>query len=152
MATAPKATNDVAWRVADVIDSAESGLQQADYPSCEQCGRERIRFVHIIENKSTGETKRVGSECSRLLTSDSVMTAHFERLARNAAANKGRFLKSTRWETLAGGNVCGTYKRHRIFLRRLSEDIFDVSIDGTYHIKGCAGLHAAKLAVYGWIV
>lgn len=152
MPTATNATNDAAWRVADVIDSAESNLQKADYPSCEQCSRERIRLVHIIENKATGETKRVGSECSRLLTSDSVMTAHLERLARNAAASKARFLKSARWETLAGGNVCGTYKRHEIFLRRLSEDTFDVSIDGSYRIKECAGLHAAKLAAYGWIV
>jgi hypothetical protein len=140
------------WRVIDVIDSAESGIQQSEFPSCEQCGKERIRFVHVLEHNFTGENRRVGSECSQLLTSNSVMVAHLERVAHNTAASKARFLRSTRWETLAGGNVCGVYKRHEIFLRGVSEDIFDVSINGTYRIKGCAGLHVAKMAAYDYIM
>jgi hypothetical protein len=140
------------WRLVEVIDSAESDIQRSDFPSCEQCGKEGIRFVHVLEDNFTGENRRVGSECSRLLTSNSVMVAHLERLARNTAASKARFLRSVQWETLAGGNVRSVYKRYDIFLRRLSEDIFEVSINGTYRISACQGLHAAKMAAYHWII
>jgi len=140
------------WHLLEVIDSAESGVHQSEFPSCEHCGKERIRFVHILEHNSARESRRVGSECSQLLTSNSVMARHLERLARSTAARKARFLRSARWEMLAGGNVCGLYKRHEIFLRRITEDIFDVSINGTYRIKGSVGLHAAKMAAYDWIM
>jgi hypothetical protein len=140
------------WRVVDVIDSAESGIQRSEFPGCERCRKERIRFVHILQHNSTGENWRVGSECSQLLTSNSVMVGHLERLARNTAASKARFLQPARWQALAGGNICGIYKRHEILLRRFSEDIFDVSINGTYRIKGCHGLHAAKMAAYAYIM
>jgi hypothetical protein len=139
------------WHVVDVIDSAESETAEADYPSCGQCRKARIRYVHVIEHRATGEKRHVGSECSRLLTSSSPMAAHLERVARNAAAKKAAFMKSSRWQTF-GDSIYREYKRHKILIRHAADDRFDVWIDGADRAKGCIGVHAGKTAAYNWIL
>src|SRR3954470_6733132 len=53
------------WRAEEVIDlKEEGGLEFEDYESCEVCGHEHIRFVHILSHSDYPTCVRAGVICA----------------------------------------------------------------------------------------
>jgi hypothetical protein len=54
------------WTCVDVIDlrSGEASSKEADYATCEMCGNERIRYVHIMEHAALEGNLSVGCVCA----------------------------------------------------------------------------------------
>lgn len=63
-----------------------------EYIQCEMCGKEGIRFVHILSHPEYGEM-RVGCECASKMLNDYVNPQQRERLFRNKINRLKNFLK-----------------------------------------------------------
>lgn len=75
------------WTEICVVD------KENEHEYCEMCGKEDIRYVHVMNHKDTGMTKRVGCVCAENMCEDYVMPRKRERWARNKAKRKQNFLK-----------------------------------------------------------
>lgn len=93
------------WTANTVIDLREDeGVSFDAYESCEACGREHIRFVHVLAHDNYPELIRVGCICAEKLTDDYVGPRKRERELRNHAARRERFL-SRKWKTSRKGHL-----------------------------------------------
>ena len=62
------------WSCVDVEDIAEyfDDAEEIEYEQCEMCGRERIRFVHIMRHPDYPDELRVGCVCAEKMSDDYV--------------------------------------------------------------------------------
>lgn len=93
------------WHCIDVIDVREDGSspEEAEYETCQMCGNERIRFVHIVEHDEYDETLGVGCICAEKLTEDYINPRLLEKELRNKASRKARWL-TREWRVSRQGN------------------------------------------------
>ena len=77
--------------------------------SCELCGCESVRYVHVMHNKDYFEDVSVGCICAGVMESDILQARERERLLRNRARRKQNYLK-LRWEETANGSQTLCYK------------------------------------------
>ena len=59
------------WTLVGFEDIKEED-PDADYETCEMCGNERIRFVHILSHQDYNSVMRVGCACAEKMTDDYV--------------------------------------------------------------------------------
>lgn len=97
------------WTCVGMEDLAElSNQNQVEYECCEMCGKERIRFVHIMMNVN-GLTLRVGSNCAALMEEDYAASRQRDVEFKNRSQRRVNFLKQT-WSTRSNGNLVLMYK------------------------------------------
>lgn len=90
------------WRCVSVIDLEPQS--DFDYASCEMCGNERIRYVHIMAHDAYAEELEVGCVCAEKMSDDYFNPRRAERKLRNRAARKAKWL-SRKWRTSIKGNA-----------------------------------------------
>ena len=76
---------------------------------CEACGRQEIRYVHILKHPNFFREIRVGSECARNLC-EGYNSAEIERLTKQ----KYNFIKSKCWKTSKKGNPTIRKNNYRV--------------------------------------
>lgn len=81
---------------------------EIEYESCEMCGKEKIRYVHIMDHKEYG-TIRVGSSCAAKMEEDYVKSGQRDDECKKRAARRSNFLKQ-RWHARENGNFTLKYK------------------------------------------
>jgi hypothetical protein len=86
------------WYCAEVID-----LEEAVH-TCQMCGKEEIRYVHVMAHKSHSELQ-VGCICAEKMSEDSVGPKEREKNLRNRAKRRTNWLVHRGWRT----NVKGSY-------------------------------------------
>jgi len=93
------------WTCIDVIDLRANGEQpeDTDYATCQMCGNEKIRYVHVMQHPDYISELEVGCVCAEKMTDDYVGPKRWETKLRNRAARRTRWLKRT-WRTSAKGN------------------------------------------------
>lgn len=99
------------WTEVDIIDlgeEAEPG-EQIEYETCEMCGNEKIRFVHVLTHPDFNGEMRVGCVCAERMTDDYVNPERRENEVRNRANRKYNFMKQE-WYRNAKGNYVLKYK------------------------------------------
>lgn len=75
--------------------------------TCEHCGKTRIRYIHVIIQRKTGERLYVGGECARQLAGYDPTKA--EKSVRQADQRRKRFVNSQVWRESAKGNPYRKY-------------------------------------------
>ncbi|MBD2180042.1 hypothetical protein H6S82_12640 [Planktothrix sp. FACHB-1355] len=93
------------WRCITVIDVREDGSspEETDYATCEMCGNERIRFVHILEHDDFDGQLEVGCVCAEKLSDDYINPRLQENKLKNKAARKAKWL-TRKWRISDKGN------------------------------------------------
>lgn len=89
-----------------------------EYETCEMCGNERIRYVHIMSHPDYDGVLRVGCECAGKMTGDYDTPRENERIMKNRIQRRNSFLK-LEWRHNAKGNLVLRYKgRHITAIQR----------------------------------
>ncbi len=62
------------WHCLDVVDLRADGgpADETDYATCQMCGNEKIRYVHIMEHPDLDENFEVGCVCAEKMSDDYV--------------------------------------------------------------------------------
>lgn len=155
------------WIFLDVIDTETAEA------TCEMCGNERIRYVHIMAHADHSERLRVGCVCAEKMADDYVNPRRRERILRNDAAKKVRDKKrkledkETRqqqilaavWHESKNGNPYLRINLHHsdsrlIWVRQVYSvvvkskftDSWAFSVDGVFSSYKHASVNAAKVA------
>ena len=81
------------WHCVDVVDLRADGesADETDYATCQMCGNEKIRYVHIMEHPDLDEKFDVGCVCAEKMSGD------FEGPKRREAKLRKRAARRTRW-------------------------------------------------------
>ncbi len=85
----------------------------ADYETCEMCGNEKIRFVHILAHPEYDGVMRVGCICAEKMTDDYITHREHENYMRKRAERRKNFIKQ-QWYRNQNGNYVLNYKGDRI--------------------------------------
>lgn len=111
----------------------DNGLTCEEYEDCEFCGRERIRFVHLLKHEEWLNIIRVGCICAERLTEDYINPAVRERklrsVARKRETRRARFPDLNRWRISQSGNRWISYEGFHVILLRWGKSI-RLRIDG----------------------
>ncbi|MEX2212804.1 MAG: hypothetical protein WD768_01665 [Phycisphaeraceae bacterium] len=138
------------WTCIDVIDRRADGLpvEESDYATCEMCGHEQIRFVHIMEHDEYGQLE-VGCVCAQKMSNDYVNPRHRETKLKNRAARKTKWLKR-KWRTSAKGNSFVNAEGHNlvVFPAKFKPGRWSFGIDGDFSRATFATESEAKLAMF----
>ena len=74
------------WRWRGVSDSVVEGLAYEQYPPCDFCDHQHLRYVHTLEHDLPPHRVLVGCVCAEDLTGDKANPKLEERKLRNLAA------------------------------------------------------------------
>lgn len=97
------------WTCIGMEDLAEfAKLSEFEYEHCEMCGKEKIRYVHIMKNDD-GSILRVGSNCAALMEDDYAASKQRDNELKNRSQRRANFLKQT-WSMRSNGNLVLMYK------------------------------------------
>jgi hypothetical protein len=78
------------WTCVDVVDLRADGgpAGETDYATCQMCGNEKIRYVHIMEHPDLDEHFDVGCVCAEKMSDDYEGPRRREARLRNRAARR----------------------------------------------------------------
>jgi hypothetical protein len=93
------------WHCVDVVDLRADGepADETDYATCQMCGNEKIRYVHIMEHPDLDENFEVGCVCAEKMSGDYEGPKRREAKLRNRAVRRTRWLQR-KWRVSAKGN------------------------------------------------
>lgn len=97
------------WRCVDVVDLRADGesRDETDYETCEMCGNEKIRYVHIMEHDEYDQLQ-VGCVCAEKMSGDYVNPKKrqndLQNLAKRRAKCKADWSKRE-WKRSSKGNL-----------------------------------------------
>ncbi|WP_047835787.1 MULTISPECIES: hypothetical protein [unclassified Cupriavidus] len=93
------------WHCVDVVDLRADGepADDTDYATCQMCGNEKIRYVHIMEHPDVEEALDVGCVCAEKMSDDYDGPKRREARLRNRASRRTRWLHR-KWRVSAKGN------------------------------------------------
>jgi hypothetical protein len=151
------------WIFLDVIDT------EAAESTCEMCGNERIRYVHIMSHQDYLTPLNVGCVCAEKMSDDYVNPKLREQKLRNAAAKRVRDKKrndkekeerrqsviSAVWKESKNGNPYlrvyleykhGTRKIHAVIVKSKFTTDWAFSVNGVFSKYMYANAETAKSA------
>lgn len=99
------------WTLVGFEDIKEN--PDVDYETCEMCGNERIRFIHILSHPDYNGFMRVGCTCAEKMTDDYVTHREHENYMQKRASRRSNFMKQE-WYKNQNGNWILKYKGDRI--------------------------------------
>jgi len=78
------------WHCVDVVDLRADGesADETDDATCQMCGNEKIRYVHIMEHPDLDENFDVGCVCAEKMSGDYEGPKRREAKLRNRAARR----------------------------------------------------------------
>ncbi len=138
------------WTLEYVYDVREDGQSEdeASYEICMMCGKERIRYVHVVSHPDYGEELLVGCQCAEKLTEDYINPKLKEKELRNKTNRRTNFFKR-KWKISAKGNQYLNIDGHHILImeNRLTHK-FIVKIDDNWGHKYFDTPEQAKTAAF----
>jgi len=83
------------WNCDDVIDLREDGssVDETNYATCQMCGNEKIRYVHIMSHPNFSECLEVGCFCAEKMSNDYIGPRQREKELKNRANRRLNWLK-----------------------------------------------------------
>lgn len=88
------------------------------YEQCEMCGKERIRYVHLLRHPDYNGELRVGCDCASKMTEDYRTPREQERNLQNRASRRRNFLKQEWWYKSETGNYTLRYRGEQITIMK----------------------------------
>lgn len=141
------------WILIDVIDIREEGQSEdeTDYESCQMCGNEKIRYVHIINHVEVVEDFRVGCICAEKMTNDYVNPKKREKELRNRANRRTNWAKKE-WKISQQNNFYLKVDGHLLIIfKDVINNKYKVKIDEIYGKKTFENVKEAKYAAFNGI-
>lgn len=138
------------WQLLDVIDARYDGhkASETNYEICMMCGREKIRFVHIVKHSDMNEEFRVGCNCAEKMTEDYTNPEKRERELRNRA-NRIKKWSTTDWTKSRNGTYFMEFEEHLLLIfKSKDQNKFKAKIGGTFGRKLFDSLEEAKTAIF----
>lgn len=141
------------WILIDVIDVREEDQSEdeTEYESCQMCGNEKIRFVHILSHVEVVEDVRVGCICAEKMTSDYVNPKKREKELRNRASRRTSWVKKE-WKISKHNNYFLKIEGHLLIIfKNKINNKYKVKIDEKYGQKAFQDLKEAKVAAFNGV-
>jgi len=136
------------WEYETIIDLREVG---AEYETCMMCGKEEIRYVHILSHQEVEETFRVGCAFAEKMTVDYVNPKERQRQLENKAKRKENW-KCKDWKQSKKGSDYYNFEDHiLVIFRDKRTNKFKYTIDGKFSLKSYQYLSDAKEAIFNKI-
>ena len=134
------------WEVVSVID-LRGDDPNADYESCEMCGHERVRFVHMMKHPEFPNPLRVGSVCAGKMC-EGYNASGRESDLKNRAGRRKRWLN--RWGWSKKGNPYRKEGDHYLVIvpDKFHPGKYKYSIDGSFSPETFDSIMAAQLATF----
>lgn len=102
------------WYCIDVVDVREEDYD-AELWTCELCGCDKVRFIHVMDNDLYFEPVRVGCICAGIMEGDILAAEERERQMRNRASRRRTFVKH-KWQQSARNIWYRTYRRQELMI------------------------------------
>ena len=106
------------WHCVQIDDMAEVGWIAGNgmgHATCELCGCEKVRFVHVMRHERYFEDINVGCVCAGVMEGDVLAARERERKMTNRAKRKRNYLKR-RWESNYNGRHILRYKNQWVVI------------------------------------
>ncbi len=138
------------WHFVDVIDLRpdDTPVEETEYATCDMCGNERIRFVHIMEHDNY-QTLHVGCVCAEKMSNDYSGPREREQQVRSRSIRRQKWL-TRKWRTSYSGNSFLNVDEHNfvVFANKLRPGKWSYSIDGVFSKASYNSQSEAKLALF----
>ncbi len=137
------------WHCVDVIDLRADGesADGTDYATCQMCGNEKIRYVHVMEHSYLDENFDVGCVCAEKMSGDYEGPKRREAKLRNRAARRTRWLQR-KWRVSAKGNSFLNVDGHNLGVHMNKFKRWGYRIGSRFGAKTYATKDEAKLALF----
>lgn len=139
------------WRCVEVYDVRDEGVAADDteYATCEMCGKEQVRFVHIVEHDDFSERLSVGCICAMKLSGDYVNPRDQEVKLKNKALRKKKWL-TRKWRVSAKGNEYLNVGGLNLLVlpNRFQEGLWKYKINDRFSRQSYASAEQAKIALF----
>ncbi len=138
------------WDLDDVFDVRENGEEEweAVYETCMMCGKEKIRFVHILSHPEVNSQFRVGCSCAEKMTEDYVGPKTKEKELLNRSNRRSAWITKD-WKVSKNGNFYLNASGYNVVIyREKQSDNFKVKIDNVFGKKKFDTLQKAKIAAF----
>jgi hypothetical protein len=120
---------------------------------CEMCGKEGVRYVHVMEHAECSEQLRVGCVCAEKMENDAINPKQRETKMKSRSRRLSAFLERD-WRVMQNGNLTTWYKDTRITIMRCKfrNDRFGIALDDEFVWKqnslGIGSIEAAKAVAF----
>lgn len=133
------------WEYETIIDLKEEG---EDYETCMMCGREEIRYVHVVSHDEVAETYRVGCVCAEKMTDDYANPKERQKRLENRAKRKESW-KYREWKQSQKGNEYLKFEGHLLLIYTDKKSgKFKCKIDDEFGSKSYKYLSEAKAGIF----
>lgn len=108
------------WEYIDIEDLGED-IPPGDpipFEQCEMCGKEKIRYVHILKHPDYGGEIRVGGNCASKMISDYTAPKEREKNLKNRINRRRNFMKQEWRCKPETGNYTLRYKGEQITIMK----------------------------------
>jgi hypothetical protein len=140
------------WICSEMIDLREDD-PEAELETCEMCGKEGIRYIHIMEHPQYPQTVRAGRVCAGNMENDYAAPWQRERELLNRHNRKMAFLKRE-WQYCQNGNYVLKFKGEYLTIMpsKYNKNHYGVIYGGqsiwNYRGRKMSDLRTAKLAAF----
>ncbi|MEQ8236259.1 MAG: hypothetical protein ABRQ23_05745 [Syntrophomonadaceae bacterium] len=140
------------WTCTGMIDLREDD-PDAEMEMCEMCGKEGIRYVHIMEHPRYQQTVKAGRVCAENMENDYATPGRRERELLNRHNRKMTFLKRE-WQHRQNGNYVLKFKGEYLTIMpsKFNKNNFGVVYGGqsiwNYKGRKMSDLRTAKLVAF----
>ena len=123
------------WICVDVVDVKEDD-DDVGFSTCELCGCSNVRYEHYMKHDEYFEEVIVGCICAGIMEGDILKAKERERLMKNRAQRRKRFVAKG-WEETLSGQQYRDYKDEKVLLHKCSVG-YSVQVKGRmiYQYKG----------------
>lgn len=123
------------------------------YERCEMCGKEKIRYVHLLKHPDYEGEFRVGCDCASKMMRDYVTPQERERNLKNRVNRKKNFMKQEWYQKPDTGNYTIRYKGEQITIMKSKFGsgwgvIFKGKQKWEYHGKKISDFGTAKTVAF----
>lgn len=137
------------WRLRKVIDVLDGTREH--YENCNMCGKEEIRYVHIVNHSLIDHELRVGCVCAEKMTNDNQNPRQKENIIKNKSKRRKNWSKKN-WKSSKNGNLYLQINNHWIVIfPDKFEGKYKVRIDQTIGRMLFNNIEDAKIAAFNGI-
>ena len=143
------------WRYEEIIDLGEGVFrgEEIEYAVCEMCGKENIRYVHVLSHPEMDEVLKVGCECAAKMLQDYTNPVEREKNLKNKLKRRENFMRRDWKYKEDTGNYTLRYKGKIITIMKSKFGVgFGVIFRGEQHWKyrgeKIRDLETAKLVAF----
>ncbi|HXH29245.1 MAG TPA: hypothetical protein VNJ01_00370 [Bacteriovoracaceae bacterium] len=137
------------WACVDVEDRREDGQSEneTDYASCEMCGNEKLRYVHIMSHPKLDQNLEVGCICAGKMSDDYLNPGRKENALKSKASRRSRWL-TRNWKLSSKGNHHITVDGNHLLVFLKRNDCWGYMFNKSFGSKTFKTINEAKFALF----